>query len=92
MIYFGFTREVFEVEEDDRDARVCLELTNAEAPIEDAVWLGLATEDDSALSKIKCSMTTGIQGVWPLFTLINSWNWTQWGRGGGGGGGGGVGG
>ena len=50
MIYFRFTQEVYEVEEIARDATVCVELSQAEGPIEDEVWISLSTEDDSALS------------------------------------------
>ncbi len=40
------------MEEDAGETRVCLELSEAEAPIESSVWLQISSENDSAISKI----------------------------------------
>ena len=49
VIYFGFTEEVYEVEETAQDATVCVELSEAQEAIQSPVWLGLTTEDETAL-------------------------------------------
>lgn len=49
VIYFRFTNAVYEVDENDGQVTVCVELNQAIRPIEDAVWLSIASQDDSAI-------------------------------------------
>ena len=72
VIYFRFTREIYEEEEDVGMASVCVELSDAQAPIEDEVWLGITSEDQSAISMerntysalpVECASTANIRLV-----------------------------
>ena len=57
------TRLVYEVEEDVRDASVCVELSEAAAPLVDAVWLNVATASGNATNGTEIAVGTSAFSV-----------------------------
>ncbi len=47
----AFAQDVYEVDEDGGSTDVCVELSQAIEPIEDALWLNFTSQDDTAFSK-----------------------------------------
>ncbi len=53
-VYLSFTQQVQQVMEGVGTTDVCVELSDASVPIEDAIWFNITTEDDTAISKCIC--------------------------------------
>lgn len=51
-VYVGFVLPRYSVNEDVKDALVCVELSLAAVPIADPIWLSIVSQDGTAISNV----------------------------------------